>query len=334
MAVTVAADRSEAGRTRTRAPTQPRVPRDPRLPRPEAAHDGRVEAARIRARALTAPGRSPTAPAPAHHGRRVPAAATRHLHGHRVLGAGRTGDGARGRARRAARELRARRPAALAVRAVRIDVVDRGERRVRPAARRLDRLAAAGQAVEHADDADDLEALLAAALDRLDRGAARGDDVLDDQARVPGSSSGPSTQRWRPCSLSPCGRRRRSGRRPAAIAAQAIGSAPIVRPPTAVAPRSRLVGDELGERPEAGRAEDRPLGVDVVGGRLAAGQRHLADHERVLAQLGDQPRARRPSALAVDVDRVADVDPVVDVRSGRDRVAQAAVARRVVGTDS
>ena len=52
----------------------------------------------------------------------------------------------------------------------------------------------------------------------------------------------------------------------------------------------------IAERPEGGLAQDRPLGVDVVGGGRAAGQRHLAEHERVLAQLGDQRLTGVPSS--------------------------------------
>ncbi len=47
-------------------------------------------------------------------------------------------------------------------------------------------------------------------------------------------------------------------------------------------------GDQLAGGEEAGRAQQRPPRVDVVLGRGAAGQRHLAEHQRVLAQLGEQ----------------------------------------------
>src|SRR3712207_8634488 len=45
-----------------------------------------------------------------------------------------------------------------------------------------------------------------------------------------------------------------------------------------------VLGHELAERGEAVGPQDRALGVDVVLGLGAARQRHLADHERVLAQ--------------------------------------------------
>ena len=56
-------------------------------------------------------------------------------------------------------------------------------------------------------------------------------------------------------------------------------------------PGAGLVGDELGEREEAGRPEDRALGVDQVLRGPPARQHDLADHERVLAQLGEQSLA-------------------------------------------
>ena len=49
-----------------------------------------------------------------------------------------------------------------------------------------------------------------------------------------------------------------------------------------------VVGDELRERGEPRRAQDRPLGVDVVLRRPAARERDLADDQCVLAQLRDQ----------------------------------------------
>ena len=77
--------------------------------------------------------------------------------------------------------------------------------------------------------------------------------------------------------------------RAAASAAQATGSAPIVMPPTAVAPaRSASSRDQLAQRAEPGRQQDRPLGVDVVLRRRAARERDLADDQGVLAQLRDQ----------------------------------------------
>ena len=54
------------------------------------------------------------------------------------------------------------------------------------------------------------------------------------------------------------------------------------------APRARLLGDELAERREARRPQDRALGVDVVRRGRAAGQRHLADDQRVRSKLFGQ----------------------------------------------
>ena len=47
-------------------------------------------------------------------------------------------------------------------------------------------------------------------------------------------------------------------------------------------------GDQLAGGEEAGGPQQGAAGVDVIGGRLPAGERHLADHQRVLAQLGEQ----------------------------------------------
>ena len=77
-----------------------------------------------------------------------------------------------------------------------------------------------------------------------------------------------------------------------ASAAQATGSAPIVMPPTAVAPSSRAcsaTSSPSARKPAGSRIA--ALRVDVVLRGGAARERDLADHERVLAQLGDQARA-------------------------------------------
>ena len=80
---------------------------------------------------------------------------------------------------------------------------------------------------------------------------------------------------------------------PAARAAHATGSAPMVRPAHRGRPQAAgLTRHELSEGEEALRPEDRALGVHVVVGLQAAGQRDLADHQRVLAQLGRQPASR------------------------------------------
>ena len=56
----------------------------------------------------------------------------------------------------------------------------------------------------------------------------------------------------------------------------------MVIPPTAVASQSRAcAATSSAERGEAGRQQDRPLGVDQILGGGAAGEHHLADHERV-----------------------------------------------------
>ncbi len=56
-------------------------------------------------------------------------------------------------------------------------------------------------------------------------------------------------------------------------------------------PGCHLGRQELPQGREALRPEDRPLGIHVVLGHRAAGQRDLPDHQGVLAQLGDQPLA-------------------------------------------
>jgi hypothetical protein len=60
-------------------------------------------------------------------------------------------------------------------------------------------------------------------------------------------------------------------------------------------------GHELAQRGEAGRAQNGPLGVDVVARRRAARQDDVADYERVRSQLRDQPVGRGTlSVLAGD----------------------------------
>ena len=173
-------------------------------------------------------------------------------------------------------------------RAVRVDVVDRRQRLVgRVARREPDRLRAAGEAVEHGDHAADVEALGAHGLDRLHGRAARGDDVLDDQAalaRLQRRALDPALEAVlldvladeERLHVRAAGERRAGGRVGAHRQPADGGRLPL----------AGVVGDELGQRGEARRAQDRALGVDVVLRGGAGGERHLADHERVLAQLG------------------------------------------------
>ena len=61
------------------------------------------------------------------------------------------------------------------------------------------------------------------------------------------------------------------------------------RPADGARPRlDRGGGDQLAGGEEGGRPQQGAARVDVVLGLGAAGERHLADHERVLAQLGEQ----------------------------------------------
>ena len=112
---------------------------------------------------------------------------------------------------------------------------------------------------------------------------------------VPGSSSGPSTQRWRPCSLRSLRTKKAIRSAPARVAERRAGERVGAHRHPADRVRAELgraLGDQLADRAVGGLAQDRPLRVDVVGGRLAARERHLAEHQRVLAKLGDQDLAR------------------------------------------
>src|SRR5689334_23909211 len=71
-------------------------------------------------------------------------------------------------------------------RAIRINVIDRCQRPVRRAGSLTNRDRAARETVEDRGDAHDLVAGVAHGLDRLQRRAARRDDVLDDQAAIAG----------------------------------------------------------------------------------------------------------------------------------------------------
>ncbi len=56
-------------------------------------------------------------------------------------------------------------------------------------------------------------------------------------------------------------------------------------------PGAGAIGDQRAERGERAGQQDRALGVDVVLGVAAAGERDLADHQRVLAQVRPQAGA-------------------------------------------
>jgi hypothetical protein len=68
------------------------------------------------------------------------------------------------------------------------------------------------------------------------------------------------------------------------------------------APRRHLRGEQERQRGEAVREQDRALGVDVVLGLAAAGERDLAEHERVLAKAGDEASAGALETLHIFVE--------------------------------
>ena len=139
--------------------------------------------------------------------------------------------------------------------------------------------------------------------------------------RSSASSTGPSMRRCRPWplaslrtkkpfALAAAGERRAGDRVGAHRHAADRGRVP--------APHA-LGGDQLAERPEPGRPQDRPLGVDVVLGRRAARQHHVADapaRARAARRRGPGRARRSP---VVDVDRRADPDPVEDRTPRRGR---------------
>ncbi len=138
--------------------------------------------------------------------------------------------------------------------------------------------------------AGDLQTLLADAFDRLDRRAARRHRVLDHQAAraLFGRALNPALQavlltlaadeEAHPV-LAGRGRQRRAGGRDRRRRRAADSSG---------ADRGRGRGDQLSGGEEAGGAQQRSPRVDVVLRRRATGERHLADDQRVLAQLGEQ----------------------------------------------
>ena len=130
--------------------------------------------------------------------------------------------------------------------------------------------------------------------------------------RAPGST-GPSTQRCRPCSLRWPRTKKPTSPSPAgtAIAAQARRDRRRRRPADGARRRlDRGGGDQLAGGEEAGRPQQRAARIDVVLGRGAAGQRHLADHQRVLAQLGEQ----RPLG-GLEVGHAGILEDAADARS-------------------
>ena len=115
--------------------------------------------------------------------------------------------------------------------------------------------------------------------------------------RSPGSSSGPSMRRCRPCCLVSLRTKKALTSAPPASAAQRRGvGAHGQAADGGRAPLARAVGDELGQGGEAGGPQDRALGVDVVLRGLAAGEDDLAHDEGVAAQLVDQPLPRLHAA--------------------------------------
>ena len=150
---------------------------------------------------------------------------------------------ARGRRRRRAR---ARRPDAPRSRGQpQISQPDGREVRV-PGC--LDRLLGAGVPVDDDRDGGDDRALALERLGGLERGAAGGGGVLEDDDALAARGPGPRPACRGRGPWAPCGRRRRRTCRPAlrpgAGRRLAIGSAPIVSPPTATT--SGHLGDEVG----------------------------------------------------------------------------------------
>src|SRR4051812_18979885 len=176
--------------------------------------------------------------------------------------------------------------------AVGVDVVDRRERLVRRRDRRADRLGAAGQAVEDRDDADDLVARLADRVDRLDGRAAGGHDVLDDETAVARLEQRPLDPALEAVLLEVLAHEERLDLRAAGERRARRRVGPHREPADrGRAPGLRALGDELGERLEAGGPQDRALRVDVVLRGPPAREHDLAHDERMGAKLVDQPVA-------------------------------------------
>ena len=91
-----------------------------------------------------------------------------------------------------------------------------------------------------------------------------------------------------------------------AMAAQASGIARHHRPADGRRPRgARRRGDQLAGGPEPRGPQQRPARVDVVLTPLPARQSHLADHERVLAQLCRSASGGRVAAKALSCRRTS-----------------------------
>ena len=160
--------------------------------------------------------------------------------------------------------------------------------------------------------------------------------------RSPGSSCGPSMSRLQAVLLALLAHDERlrqhhavvARARPPAHAAAAIRARDGDRADRHAADRARaeaprVVGDELAERAEARGAQDRALGVDVVRRDRAARQLHLADHERVLAQLANEQlsRARDRARTFVEFTRCSSNGDIPLPRVPRSLVLAGAHAR-------
>ena len=135
---------------------------------------------------------------------------------------------------------------------------------------------------------------------RLDRRAAGGDDVLDHEAAVAGLEQRPLDAPGEAVVLGLLAHEERldvgaAGQRRAGDRVGAHRQPAHRRR----AQRARALGHELGQGGEPVGAQDRPLRVDQVLGLGAAGQRDLADDERVPAEGGHQSLvgAHRPRML-------------------------------------
>ena len=124
--------------------------------------------------------------------------------------------------------------------------------------------------------------------------------------RSSGPSGGPSMRRCSPCALASLRTKKAFAARPAGKrgARDRVG-AHRHAPHRGGSPLGDLGSEQLAERGEAVGAQDGALGVHVVLGARAARERHLADHQRVLAQLLHETLARAPRARSYDSARVS-----------------------------